>query len=128
MARPYTIAAVVDVPANDESSLIEGKRGRTLDEPSRVRIFANREAIDVVLEITIGDSSAGQGILAQINTLNGSKPVVPDDLIVDSFGMGGEEIVIRAQNLTAGALEARVLIFVTAVSDVTFQQALGIVG
>ena len=128
MARPYTISAIEDVAANSTDSLIEGLRGRTLSDNSRVRIFASREAINVTLDITVGDESVGQGLLAQVLATLGTKPIVPDDLIIDTFGFRGDEIVIRANNLTAGALEARVLIFVTAMGDLALQQSLGILG
>jgi len=128
MARPYTISAIVDLAANKGASIIEGLRGRTLDDNSRVRIFATREAIDVELNITVGGESAGQEILPDINTVNGSAPAIPDNLIIDTFGLRGDEIVIRANNLTAGALEVSVLVFVTPMADLALQQSMGIIG
>jgi len=128
MARPYSMSNVTDIAANGSSSLLEGLTGRTLQDNSRVRIFANREAINVLLNIVIGTESAGQDLLAQVLATLGTKPIVPDDLIVDSFGLKGDEVVIRAQNLTGGALEARVLVFITPMGDLALQQALGILG
>jgi len=125
MARSYTISAIEDIAANGRASLIDGLRGRTLDEPSRVIIFATREAIDVLMTITIGGTEVLGGGLASIVAAVGTKPTVPDDIIVDSGGLRGEEIIVTGQNLTAGALELRVLIFVVPLSDVAMNTVLG---
>ena len=121
MPGPYTIQNIVDIAANTSTSLFVGLQGVTLVSPSRVVIYASREAIDVLMSVTVGGTNAGQALLAQINTTVGSSPVVPDNKIVDTFGMGGDEIIILGQNLTAGALELRALCFVTPVDDVALR-------
>jgi len=117
MGRAYSISAISDIAANSSDSLIDGLRGRTLEEPSRVVVFASREAINVLLSVTIGGVDVGAGLLAQVLAAVGTKPVVPDDLIIDSAGLKGDEIIVTGQNLTAAALELRVLIFVVPISD-----------
>jgi len=128
MARPYTISAITDIAANSTSNLIQGLRGRTLPGPSRIEGFLTREAINVLANVTIGGESVVQGGLAQINTVVGSSPLVPDNKLFDSFGFGGEEIIIEGQNLTGGLLELRVLLLITPVDDVLLQSALTLPG
>ena len=128
MPRPYSISAITDIAANSTSNLIQGLRGRTLPGPSRVRGFLTREAINVLTNVTIGGESVVQGGLAQINTVVGSSPLVPDNTLFDSFGFGGEEVIIEGQNLTAGALELRVLLFVTPLDDVALQRLMDLPG
>jgi len=118
MAGPYTVDNVTDIPLSDSASLLVGERGRTLAEPSRVVIYANRETNAVTFDITLGpDQLMSQGIAA-IAAAAGSAPSTRDDKIVDSFGNAGDEIIIRASNSDAAAArEARVIVFVTPVRD-----------
>lgn len=125
MARSYTISAITDIAANSSASLIDGLRGRTLQEASRVLVFMTRQAIDVLATVTIGGTEVLGSGRASINAAVGTKPAVPDDLIIDSGGLAGEEIIVTGQNLTAGALELRVLIFVVPLSDVLMNSVLG---
>lgn len=128
MPRPYSISAITDILANSTSNLIEGLRGRTLPGPSRVTGYMTREAINVLTAITIGGESVVQGGLAQINATVGTSPIVPDNMLFDSFGFGGEEVIVEGQNLTAGALELRVLLFITPLDDVSLQRILQMPG
>jgi len=125
MARSYTITAITDIDANSDASLLDGLRGRVLEEASRVLIFMTREAINVLATITIGGTEVAGRSLPQINATVGTKPVVPDDLLVDSAGLAGEEIIITGTNLTAGALELRALVFVVPLSDAGLNTVLG---
>jgi len=126
MADPYTITNITDVPLSSTVSIIAGERGRTLDEPSRVQIFANRESVDILYNITLGGTSLIQDGIAAINATAGDAPSTRDDKIIDTFGEVGAELVIRAANSDAAAArEARVIVFVTAVDDNALQMAMG---
>ncbi len=125
MAGPYTITNTTDVPLSTTASLIAAERGRTLAEPSRVTIYANRETVDIAFTITIGADQVNSDAPAAIDATAGSAPSTRDDKITDSFGGAGDEIVIRARNADgAAAREARVIVFVTPVDDNALQQAM----
>lgn len=129
MASPYTMNAVNDVPASDSESLLEGQSGRTLAEDSRVRVYLNRESVDVTFSILVGKENvleAGGG--AAINTVAGDLPSTRDDLMVDTFGRGGDEILIKAANVNAAAQEGRAIVMVTPLDDVVLQNAMAAVG
>jgi len=126
MASPYTISNITDVPLSTTSSLLAGERGRILPEPSRVRIYANRETAAILYNITVGAESAVQDGVSAINATAGDTPSIRDDKIADTFGNAGDEIVIRAANSDgAAAREARVVVFVTPVDDEALQAAMG---
>lgn len=129
MAGPYTIDAIVDILQASTSSVIADQRGRTLPENSRVRIYANRETIEVTATVTVGsDEIVSDGSMA-IQATIGNTPIVPDNLIADTFGFAGDEIVIRGRNTAAAAArEIRVLVFVTPVDDDVLQQAMNRAG
>lgn len=124
MAAPRTITNITDVGIGATESLIAGEQGRTLMEPSRVQIYANQENVNVSFTITIGADQVASAAAASIQATAGVMPIAPDDLLVDSFGDRGDEIVIRAQNTDAAASEARVRVLVTPLDDVTLQRAM----
>jgi len=125
MAGPYTIDNITDVAQASTASILTAERGRTLAEASRVKIYANRETTEISYGITVGATEVNSNAGARINATIGDGPIVPDDLITDTFGMAGDEIVILARNTAAAAArEARVLIFVTPVDDDALQQAM----
>jgi len=117
MASPYTITNVTDVAANSTSSLIQGDSGRTLQAASRVQIYANREAVGLAYTVTIGSERIMLSGLTSINAVAGDIPTLPDDGIIDTFGMPGNEIIIEATNSTGAAIEGRVLLRITEVDD-----------
>jgi len=123
--RPYTIPAIADVPLSSTQNIIEGLTGRTLDAASRIVIFANRETIDISFTINIGAEVAMLRGVAAINTTAGDAPSTQDDMIVDTFGDVGDEIIIDANNADAAAArEARVLVFVTPVTDMALAEGM----
>lgn len=128
MATPYTITNVTDVPAGEENSLIQGDSGRTLARPSNVMIFANRESADVLFTITIGGNRILLSGSSAINATAGDVPSTRDDLLVNTFGAAGEEIVILANNANAAAQEARVILWITEVDDQALLQAMKMLG
>jgi len=128
MAVPYTITNVTDVPAGDESSLIQGDSGRTLARPSNVKIFANRESGDITYTVTIGGNRILLSGGAAINATSEDLPSTRDDLLIDTFGAGGQEIVILANNANVAAQEARVILWITEVDDQALLQAMKMLG
>ncbi len=124
MGAPRTITNITDVAIGATASLIEGEQGRTLQEPSRVRIYANQENVNVSFTITIGADQVASAATSAIQATLGVMPITPNDLLVESFGDGGDEIVIRAQNTDAGASEARVRVMITPIDDVALLRAM----
>lgn len=121
MADPYTLTAISDVPLSEaDNDLLDGQRGRTLTEPSLVEIALNAEDVDVTMSVTIGATdvlSAGSRVTLQATV--GVLPSLRDDVLVRSFGLSGNEIIIGARNADAAAArEARAIVRVTAVEDV----------
>jgi len=121
MARPYTITIVEDIPqASTVQNLVEGRSGRVMDEPSRVRVYATRETVDVTLGFVFGrEEILPAGSVTNISTVIGSLPSRQDDLITETFGDTGNEIIIQGVNADAAAArELHLLIDVTAVDDI----------
>jgi len=121
MAEPYTLVAISDVPLSEsDNDLLDGQRGRTLTEPSLVEIALNAEDVDITMGVTIGAIdvlSAGSRVTLQATV--GVLPSLRDDVLVRSFGLAGNEIIISARNADAAAArEARAIARVTAVEDV----------
>ncbi|MFQ5937758.1 MAG: hypothetical protein ACE5LB_15245 [Acidiferrobacterales bacterium] len=128
MAGAYTISNITDIAATTTTSQLINERGRTLAEDSRVEIFANREAVGVTIDATVGADQVLSGMPARIDATVGSMPSLRDDRVYDGFGEAGDEVVIRGSNSTAGALESRVFVKVTPVDDVALQSAMTAMG
>lgn len=119
MARPYTISVIEDVAAASTSSILRNSRGITLVEPSRIQLYANRESTEITMNITVGADIVLEDGFPTVLATAGIGPIVPDDIMVDSFGDTGDEIIVRARNTAAAdAREARVLIRVTPIGDI----------
>lgn len=129
MAGPYTIDSIIDVPLSSTESLLAALRGRTLPEASRIKCYANRETVDISFNSTVGIEEITSDASAAINTVDGDGPIIPDDLLFDTFGLAGDEIVIRARNADgAAAREARVRLFIIPIDDNALQQAMQMLG
>lgn len=127
MGAPYTLTAISDVPLSDrDDDLLDGKRGRTLTEPSLVEIALNAEDVDITMGATIGATEVlPSGSRVTLQTTVGVLPIFPDDVLVQSFGNVGDEIIIGAVNADAAAAqEARVVVRVTAIEDVDLVRVL----
>jgi len=130
MARPKTLTVVSSVPAGQTVSILEGIQGRRLTGKSVVQISLNREATGLNVECTIGSEQVLPSGAVTVNATAGELPSIRDDTIVESAGDNGEEVLIRAQNTTAGALEARAIVRITELDDaalIGFMKAQGIV-
>jgi len=129
MASPYTMVAVSDLPIAGSASMLEGQSGRTLQEASRIRIYLNRESVDVTFSILVGKENVLEsGAGAAINATDGDLPSTRDDLLVDTFGLPGDEILIKGSNVNAALQEGRAIVMVTPVDDVVLQNAMAAVG
>ncbi len=124
MAGPYTITNITDVGISATASLLSGEPGRIVPEPSRVRCYANRENVNVLFDCTVGDSRVTSRAPAAVQATLGVTPVVPDNILFDTFANAGDEIVILAANTDAAASEARVTVFVTPLDDLALQRAM----
>lgn len=121
MADPYTLTIVEDIPLSSTvQNLLEGRSGRVLDEPSRVRVYATRETVDVTMGMILGRTEAlPAGSVTAISTVDGSLPSRQDDLIVETLGMGGAEIIIQGVNADAAAArELRLIVDVVSIEDI----------
>jgi len=126
MAGPYTISVIEDVVQNSVSSILRDQRGRTLPEASRLVGYANRETTEITFNVLVGAEDIVQDGFPRVQASIGLGPIIPDDLLFDTFGMPGDEIIVRARNTAAAAnREARVLIFVTPIDDDALQRAMG---
>jgi len=126
MASPYTITAIFDIPLSDSADdIFSGKRGRRLIEPALVEIALNAEDVDVTAGVTLGATevlSAGSRVTLQATV--GLLPLFPDDVLIQSFGNGSDEIIVSGVNADSGAArELRAVAKVTAVSDVALRRA-----
>lgn len=124
MAGPYTITNLTDVGIAATASLLAAEPGRVLPEASRVRCYANRENVNVLFDATVGAARVTSRAPAVVQATVGVMPIIPDNLLFDTFGDAGEEIVILAGNNDAAASEARVIVLVTPVDDAALQRAM----
>jgi len=129
MAGPYSLVQVTDITIGGTDSLLANKQGRVLPEDSRVRIFINRESVDVSFGITLGATEVlAAGGAAAINATVGDVPSTRDDLVVDSFGFSGDEILILGSNANAALQEGRVIVWVDPVDDMALKNAMDAMG
>lgn len=120
MARPYTIPVIEDIPlASTVQNLLEGRSGRVLDEPSRVRLYATRETVDVTVGMTLGrEEVVPAGSVAALNATAGTLPSRQDDLLAETLGNGGDEIIVQGVNADgAAARELRLIVDVISIED-----------
>jgi len=126
MPGPYTITNITSVPIASTSSLLQGEPGRIVPEASRVRCYANRETVNILFDTTVGDSRVTSRAPAVVQAAAGVMPVIPDNLLFDTFANAGDEIVIIAASTDAAAREARVIVFITPVDDDVLQRAMNL--
>jgi len=124
MARPYTISTLNDVPAATTENLLTGLKGRVLAAPSRVQIAFNSELATDRISVLLGSDSVLDN--ARVTTVAGGgiMPTLPDDNIVTSFGMTGDEIIINGFNSAGAASEIRAIVRVTEIDDVALANAM----
>ena len=123
MAGPITVTNITDVGINATASLLAGEAGRVLPEPSLVKIYANQENVNVSFTVSIGGRLVADDAPAAIQATVGQMPIIPDNILVNTLGVDGDEIVIRARNVDAAASEARVIVFITPIDDAALIKA-----
>jgi len=107
----YSIAAIADIPLADSvANVIADLPGVKLARRSLVQIFLTREAVLVLASVTIGGTQVYPAGPVNINTVVGSLPSTQDDMVIESVGGAGDEIIIAGTNTSAGALELRALV------------------
>ena len=75
--------------------------------------------------VSIGLTGSATGLVANIQSgadiileespllVKASMPIVPDDMYYNDVGVGGDRLVVRVRNTTAGALTVRAIVQVT---------------
>lgn len=75
--------------------------------------------------VSIGMTGSATGLVANIQSgadivleespllVKASMPIVPDDMYYNDVGVGGDRLVIRVRNTTAGTLTVRIICQVT---------------
>jgi len=126
MASPYTITAINDIAISGRvNDLFQGIRGRILTEPALVEIAYNAEDVDITVGTTLGPTEvlpAGSRVTLQATV--GVLPILPDDVLVSSFGGATDEIIVSGVNADAAAArELRAVARVTAITDVALRRA-----
>jgi len=130
MARPKTLTAVSNTAAGATDSLLETKQGRRLVGPSVVQVSLNRQAVGINIEVTVGSEQVLPSGAVNVNATADELPSIRDDTIIETQGVSGEEVLILAQNTTAGALQARAIVRITELDDmalIQFMKAQGLV-
>jgi len=121
MAFPRSIPVIFDLPANSvRVNILAGIPQRVVDEPSRIDIAMTREAVGVTAGVEIGNQiSVPDGSPSNIVVAVGSLPRFDQDGIGSFAANTQQEIAIFASNTTGGALEIRVQVRITALSDLS---------
>jgi len=122
----YTITGITDIPiTGNVANVVEGQQGITLRAPSRVKVFLNRESVDVLVGVNIGGTQVLEaGSPVPINATVGDMPSTQDDLYCEVMAMANDLIVVSATNANAALQEVRVLIQVMPIDDVVLGAAL----
>lgn len=63
----------------------------------------------------VANIQSGADIVLEESPLlvKGTMPIVPDDMYYNDVGVGGDRLVVRVRNTTAGALTVRAIVQVT---------------
>lgn len=98
----------VSVPANTTvDNIITGSIYEYLPWNAAVGVGVNGSAAGLRLTVNSGSDTVVEE--APVNALN-RQPVIPDDMWIQDRAMGGERLVVKVRNSTAGALTAFVLV------------------
>lgn len=93
---------VVSVAANSVSTnRLAGKLAEFLSEDSILRLFATGAAAGIFCSLLIGDAT-----LIDDQEISGANryPIKNDDLVDEGAGFGGDRLILRFRNSTAGGL------------------------
>jgi len=93
-----------EVAANSTSAnVLSGKSHEFVPFPSVVSLYATSEGIGINASFLVG----GVAIVddQEVNAQN-RMPIIPDDYVAQTVCRGGERLLLRFRNTTAGALDA----------------------
>lgn len=80
------------------ANILEGKFNRVLQEPSKVSVAQVCDA-DVAATIIVGRELLMDDQLTLIQSAAGASPRNPEDIIVQTVGRVGEEVIIKVRNV-----------------------------
>lgn len=84
-------------------NVLAGKLAEFLSDPSRVALYGTGSAVGLNYSLLIGGESVVDD--QEVSAAN-RFPVVPDDFVAEGGGLGGDRIIVRVRNTTAGAITA----------------------
>lgn len=94
MTDVQTIAANVTV-----KNILAGKVHEFLPEPSVVTIDASADVVGMNMSVLIG----GEVLVDDQEVSNSARfPIEPDDRVAQGAGFGGDRMIVRLRNTTAG--------------------------
>ncbi len=83
-------------------NIMTGSQFEFLGRPTRVQIYALAEAADAInIEVFFGQELELADSPLNVGAAAGLGPIVPDDLVLDDIGAGGDRLVVRMTE-TAG--------------------------
>ena len=92
------------VPANASvENVFSGNLNEFLQATSAVNLYGSASAVGLLMSLILGDEIFldGQEVSAQ-----NRMPLVPDDLVVQAAGFGGDRVIVRYRNSTGAAITA----------------------
>ncbi len=118
MGEPYTLQQTTDLAiAASGIDILREQATALVDEDSVALVFANRESVDVTLQIKSGKIEAMPLAGAAINAVLGDVPIIPDDLMVRTTVKQGERIQVLGTNVNAAPQELRVTVWIVSALD-----------
>lgn len=92
------------------SNVLAGKVHEFLPEKSSVRAYLAADVVGMFASLLIG----GEVVVddQEISAAN-RFPIIPDDLIARGAGFGGDRLILRLRNSTAGAIVVKSLVDVS---------------
>ncbi len=130
MARPKTLTQVFDVLAGQSVNILEGIQGRFLKGVAIVQVSLNRGASGLNTEVTIGSEQVLPSGPVTVEAAADELPSIRDDTIITTVGGNGDEVIVKAQNTTAGTIQSRAVVRITEFDDnelILFAQSKGII-
>lgn len=124
--KPQSLTGISDIPLSGAiDNVIANLQGRTLTEPSVILIALNRETVDVTCGVSVGATQvlpAGSAVTVQATV--GVMPVLPDDIVITTAGLAGDEIIIAGRNADAAVpRELRTIVKIIPVEDMALLRA-----
>jgi len=122
----YSLTAIEDIPLSDSiANLFANQGGRTLAEPSLVVLALNAEDVDVSAGIRVGSTEVLSALSrVTLQATVGVLPILPDDIIAQTFAQAGDEIIVSGNNNDAAAArELRGIVFVIPVNAVSLMKS-----